>query len=248
MEALRLLGNRAAVALDNARQYQRAEAAEARFRDVALSSADWVWEVDAQGRYTYCSESVVDVLGYTPGEVLGKTPFEFMPPDEAARVGQVFAGIAADRQPIMDLKNRNLTKDGDEIVLLTDGVPILDSEGYLLGYRGVDKDITERKRAQREVEERRMYLEAVMGAAPDAIVTLDARYRIVEWNSGAERLFGYSREEVLGQDIDPLITNPNTFEEAVGLTQIVMSGDDVPPRETVRYRKDGSPVDVLLAG
>ena len=106
----------------------------------------------------------------------------------------------------------------------------------------------EHKWAQREVEERRMYLEAVMGAAPDAIVTLDARYRIVEWNSGAERLFGYSREEVIGRNIDPLITNPDTFEEAVGLTQTVVGGDDVLPRETVRYRKDGSPVDVLLAG
>jgi PAS domain S-box-containing protein len=112
LETLRLLGNRAAVALDNARQYQRAEAAEARFRDVALSSADWVWEVDVQGRYTYCSENVVDVLGYTPEEVLGKTPFEFMPPDEAVRVGEIFAKIAADKQPIVDLENRNLTKDG----------------------------------------------------------------------------------------------------------------------------------------
>ncbi|MEE9615975.1 MAG: GAF domain-containing protein [Anaerolineae bacterium] len=125
---------------------------EKRFRDVAESTADWIWEVGAAGHYTYCSESVVDVLGYTPGEVLGKTPFEFMPPDEAARVGQVFAEIAADKQPIVDLENRNLTKDGDEVVLLTNGVPILDSEGYLLGYRGVDKDITERKRAEAETQ------------------------------------------------------------------------------------------------
>jgi hypothetical protein len=77
---------------------------------------------------------------------------EFMPPDEAVRVGEIFAEIAADRQLIVDLENRNLTKDGDEIVLLTNGVPILDSEGYLLGYRGVDKDITERKRAEAETQ------------------------------------------------------------------------------------------------
>jgi PAS domain S-box-containing protein len=127
---------------------------EKRFRDVVESTADWIWEVDAAGRYTYCSESVVDVLGYTPEEVLGKRPFEFMSPDEAARVGQVFAEIAADKQPIVDLGNRNLTKDGDEVVLLTNGVPILDGEGYLLGYRGVDKDITERKRAEAETQRR----------------------------------------------------------------------------------------------
>jgi len=127
-------------------------ASEKRFRDIAESTADWIWEVDAAGRYTYCSESVVDVLGYTPEEVLGKRPFEFMPPDEAARVGEVFAEIAANKQPIVDLENRNLTKDGREVVLLTNGVPILDSEGKLLGYRGVDKDITERKRAEEQLQ------------------------------------------------------------------------------------------------
>jgi len=66
---------------------------------------------------------------------------------------------------------------------------------------------TERRQAEREIEERRMYLEAVLGAVPDAIVTLDAHHRIVEWNPGAERLFGYSQQEVVGQNIDHLITN-----------------------------------------
>ncbi len=110
------------------------------------------------------------------------------------------------------------------------------------------EDITERKRAEREIEERQLYLEGLLTAAPDAIVTLDSRHRIVEWNSGAERLFGYSQEEVIGRSLDHLVTNPDTYEEAVGFTQIVMSGKDLPPVETVRYRKDGSPVDVIAAG
>ena len=106
----------------------------------------------------------------------------------------------------------------------------------------------ENARLFEEIEERRLYLEAVLGAAPDAIVTLDARNRVVEWNSGAERLFGYSREEVIGQDLDHLVTKPDVFEEAVGLTQLVLGGKALPPVETIRYRKDGSPVDILLAG
>jgi len=106
----------------------------------------------------------------------------------------------------------------------------------------------ERKRAEREREERRLYLEGVLAAAPDAIVTLDSRHRIVEWNAGAERLFGYSREEAVGRDIDQLITNPDTFEEAVGFTQVVMGGKELRPVETIRYRKDGSPVNVIVAG
>nr|MBC8264603.1 GGDEF domain-containing protein [Anaerolineales bacterium] len=106
----------------------------------------------------------------------------------------------------------------------------------------------ENARLFQEIEERRVYLEGVLGAAPDAIVTLDAHHRIVEWNPGAERLFGYSQEEAIGQNIDDLVTNPDVFEEAVGFTQTAMGGGEIPPTESVRYRKDGSPVDVIVAG
>jgi PAS domain S-box-containing protein len=99
-----------------------------------------------------------------------------------------------------------------------------------------------------ELEARRVYLEGVLRSVPDAVVTLDAHHQIVEWNSGAEKLFGYSAEEVLGQDLDDLITNPDTLEEAVGLAQVVLRGEDVHPLEATRYRKDGSPVDVIVAG
>jgi len=106
----------------------------------------------------------------------------------------------------------------------------------------------ENARLFEEIEERRLYLEGVLGAAPDAVVTLDDGFRVVEWNTGAERLFGYSPEEVVGQNLDDLITNPDVFEEATGFTQEALGGKALPPTETVRYRKDGSPVDVIVAG
>ena len=106
---------------------------------------------------------------------------------------------------------------------------------------------TERVRTEREIEEHRLYLEGVLRATPNAIVALDARHRIVEWNTGAERLFGYSREEVIGQDIDDLITGPDTLEEAAKFRARVTRGQDLLPVETIRYQKDGSPVNVIAA-
>ena len=99
-----------------------------------------------------------------------------------------------------------------------------------------------------EIEGRRVYLEGVLRGAPDAIVTLNDRFQVVEWNAGAERLFGYSREEAIGQHLDDLVTNPDVYEEATRFTQRALGGKALPPTETVRYRKDGSPVDVILAG
>jgi len=71
-----------------------------------------------------------------------------MPKEEAKRVGEVFKKIASKKKPVIDLENWNLTKEGKRVCFLTNGVPILDEKDELIAYRGVDKDITERKRAE----------------------------------------------------------------------------------------------------
>jgi len=123
---------------------------ERRFKDISFSMADWIWEVDKNGKYTFASGKAKQVLGYAPKEIIGKTPFELMPEDEAKKVGRIFKKISLEKKPIVDLENWNLTKQGEKICLLTNGLPILDEKSNLLGYRGVDTDITDRKRAEEE--------------------------------------------------------------------------------------------------
>jgi PAS domain S-box-containing protein len=125
---------------------------EERLRDIIFNIADWVWEVDGNGVYTYSSQKGLDVFGKSPGDIIGKTPFDFMPPDEAKRVATIFSEIVANKASIKDLENWNIGRDGQRICLLTNAVPILDEEGHLKGYRGVNKDITERKQAEKERE------------------------------------------------------------------------------------------------
>ncbi|NQS99227.1 MAG: PAS domain S-box protein, partial [candidate division Zixibacteria bacterium] len=95
---------------------------------------------------------------------------------------------------------------------------------------------------------RREYIEAIFRDLPDAIVTLDSEYRIVEWNPGAAKLFGYEKEETAGKNLDELIAGKDHFQEADSLTKVVLSGEEVSPRETVRCRKDGVQVEVMVAG
>jgi PAS domain S-box-containing protein len=121
-------------------------------RDILSSMADWVWEVDENGVYTYSSEKGEAILGSSREDIIGKTPFDFMPPEEAERVARIFSEITADRKVIHDLENWNIGRNGRRICLLTNGVPILDEKGILKGYRGVDKDITERKQAEEEIK------------------------------------------------------------------------------------------------
>jgi PAS domain S-box-containing protein len=118
------------------------------FRDIVTSSSDWVWEIDENGVYTYSSHTATDLFGIPQEEVIGKTPFDFMPEDEAKVVAERLSGIIASGSLIKDLENWNINKDGKMICLLTNGIPFFDEEGRLKGYRGVDKDITEQKRLE----------------------------------------------------------------------------------------------------
>jgi PAS domain S-box-containing protein len=117
-------------------------------------------------------------------------------------------------------------------------------------YERVLEETAECKRREQQSKERHLYLERLLACAPDAIVTLDAHHRILEWNPGAEILFGYTEGEARGKDLDDLIASPDPamLEEAVELTCEVLTGRSVPPSETTRFRKDGTSVDVMLAG
>ena len=169
---------------------------EQRFRDIVEASADWVWEVDAAGRYTYVSESVRDLLGYAPEEVLGRTPFDLMPPAEAERIQAVFAQIMAGRESFRDLENTNLHKDGSPRYVVTTGTPIVDDEGHLLGYRGIDKDMTGHKLAEAQLRK----LSLAVEQSPESIVITGLDGSIEYVNETFTRNTGYSYAEVVGQN------------------------------------------------
>lgn len=124
--------------------------AEKHYRVFVETSPDWIWEVDANAVYTYASPKVEQLLGYKPEEIIGKTPFDLMPEDEARRLEKIFSGIASEQRAFSGLENLNLHKNGEQVMLETSGVPVFNEQGLFSGYRGVDRDITERKNAEKE--------------------------------------------------------------------------------------------------
>jgi PAS domain S-box-containing protein len=125
---------------------------EERFRALVETTSDWVWEIDAHGRYTYASPKVKDLLGFEPQEVIGKSPLDLMAPAEATRLKGTIEVMLSSHWPFSGLENVNLRKDGRHVVLESSGVPIVDLGGNLSGYRGIDRDITERKRVQEQIQ------------------------------------------------------------------------------------------------
>jgi PAS domain S-box-containing protein len=104
---------------------------EEKFRNLVETTSDWIWETDANGNYSYTSPRVRDLLGYQPDEVIGRKPFDFMPPDEAVRLAAEFARISTEHLSFFNLEYANLRKDGTQVILETSGVPRIDSQGNL---------------------------------------------------------------------------------------------------------------------
>jgi len=127
---------------------------EEKYRSLVEATSDWIWEVDNDGVYTYTNSKIMDILGYEPGEIIGKTPFDFMVPNDQKRLTEWFRDILESCKSFEGLENTNIHKDGRHVLLETSGVPIFDADGNLLGYRGIDRDITRRKLAEEALQKR----------------------------------------------------------------------------------------------
>ncbi len=199
---------------------------ESRLSDVALCNADWAWETDMLGRYTYCSEQVQRVLGYASAEIVGQPLACFAPPAEMDIFAAVFAQNAVNGLPLSNLEYRILARDGRILTLLINGVAVKNSRGELTGYRGIAKDITERKATEQEREDHRAQLEEqvrertrelaiarqsaedernqtelFLNAVPSLLMGLDASGRLTRWNRKSSCVFGLSDSEVAGKHL-----------------------------------------------
>jgi PAS domain S-box-containing protein len=112
---------------------------QSRYKDLVDNLDDWIWEVDEQGIYTFASPRVSEILGYNPEEVIGKSCFDLVMPEEIDRVSDTFRKAAESRASIVRLVNVRRHKDGHRVVMETSGKPFFDADGKLLGYRGVDR-------------------------------------------------------------------------------------------------------------
>lgn len=126
---------------------------ELRFQHLAETSSDWIWEFDENSIFTYSSPGVTKLLGYTPDEVIGKSAFDLIPSPEKEKVAEEFSKSKDLHEPFTGLENINQHKDGHLVTIDSSGTPIFDSEGEFKGYRGIDRDISERKQMEEELRQ-----------------------------------------------------------------------------------------------
>ncbi len=229
----------AAIAILRDREERALRESERRFHDIVNASADWVWEIDAAGRYTYVSESVRDLLGYEPDDLLGKSPIDIMPPEEAARVGAELAGIAARKEPFRDLDNLCLGKDGMRHFIQTTGMPILDGAGNLLGYRGLDRDVSAQKHAENALRESTDRLRTLVSTIPDLVWMKDPDGVYLICNPRFEELYGAKEADIIGKSDYDFVDEAMADSFRANDLRAIAAGAPSVNEEELTYASDG---------
>jgi len=197
------------------------------------------------GRFLEVNPALVRILGYEDERDLMsvKVADLYQRPADRTEFSHKISRDGFVRHEEMGLKK----KDGSPIVVSETAVAVRDAEGKILHFDGIIEDITELKRAEKQILIQKAYFETLFDNAPEAIVLHNNEDRIVNVNTEFTRIFGYAREEAIGKPIDDLVAPDDFREEAAGISKRVLQGERVDV-DTRRKRKDGSVFDVSVLG
>ena len=241
------------------RQADSLRASEERYRAFIDNSSEGIWRLEfdppidttlpaeeqvelayRHGRFAECNAVMARMYGLASSdELVGKT-LDFMLPSSDPDAKAYVASIIEAGYRAFDVESKEQDALG-RVKYFSNSMTGIVIDGKLHRVWGTQRDIADRKRA----EQAQAYLAAVVGSADDAIVSKDLDGIIQSWNAGAERIFGYTASEIVGKPVRTLIPADRQSEEDAILAQL-RRGGRVDHFETVRVRKDGTPIDISL--
>ena len=195
---------------------------EQRFRQMTEMTGEWLWEQDENGYYIYSSTAVNTILGMSPEMIVGKHYTELLTSEDKSDL----LINSTQHRPFYALCNHYRHKNGQRVITESTGLPIISTKGELIKWRGVDRDITAQKHYQDALIDSEKRTRLIIESALNAIVIMDAYGVIIDWNHHAEKMFGWSKQEAIGQRLEKLII-PQRFQKShnQGLEHFLRSGE-----------------------
>ena len=223
------------------RQYvETLQESEMLFRQIADTAPATIWIIDSDGFCTFISQNWLELTGQTPQDGLGAGWLNVIHPEDRSLARQNCLRATATYEHFQS-EYRICRPDGEQRWVLDVGQPRFSENGNFLGFIGSMFDITERK----QIEETKSRLAAIVEHSYDAIFTISPEETITSWNTAAERIFGYSAEEVLGSTID-FLTPPSFADEEVIIRSKLQQIENLFHHVTVGRTKAGNPIDLIL--
>jgi PAS domain S-box-containing protein len=212
---------------------------EQRFRDVSEAAGEYIWELDANGFYTFITNKAQVVKGYEPAELLGHSPFEFMPEEDIQHVRKIIDNAILNKSNFK-LEHRDITTSGAIFWEEISGIPLLDSQGEIIGYRGIGISITERKLAEVALAESEAKYRLLVEGINDNIfsTSLDGKFTYLSPNF--TEMFGYEISEFLGQSFISLVLPEDVSICLEASQKMIANGESKSVSEFRCQKKDGN--------
>lgn len=221
---------------------------EAKYRELVQNANSIILRRDIEGRITFFNEFAQQFFGYTEEEIIGENIIGTIIP-ETDSTGRDLASMIRQSykypEKYLTNENENVRKNGERGWVAWTNRAIRDNDGAIQEFLCIGTDITDRKKSEEALSIEKAYFEQLFESSPEAIIVVDNDGRLLRVNGEFSRMFGYTRNEAIDQSIDELIAPEELFQEALSLTKEVTSGKLV-SLETIRRRKDGSPVYVSI--
>ena len=221
-------------------QAQALRESEARFRQMADNAPVILWVTEPDASCSFLSQSWYEFTGQRPETGLGFGWMDAVHPDDRAPARETFINASTKREAF-HLEYRLRRKDGEYSWAIDSAVPRVGSDGRFLGHIGSVIDITDRK--QREIAN--AFLAAIVRSSDDAIISKDLNGVITSWNDGAQKMFGYTAQEAIGQPVTMLIPRDRIDEEP-SILERLRRGERIDHYETVRRGKNGNLLNISL--
>ena len=228
-------------------------AEERRFRNLTELSSDWYWEQDEKFRFTLITGGGRrwGRIGLPFAMHLGKARWDLPALNLSEEDWALHRAQLERHESFYDFEIQRQHPDGSVLWASISGEPVFDDAGKFIGYRGVGRDITDRRRAEQALRKSEALKGAILDASLDAIVSMDHEGRVVEFNCAAEACFGYRRQDAMGRTMAELIVPPELRERHTqGLRRYLATGESrilSTHLEMPAMRADGTRFDVELA-
>lgn len=237
---------------DRRRAEEARRASEERLRATVDQAAVGIVVADLNSQFLEANQRFCDLLGYSLDEVLRLTFAQITYPEDLSETQAQTQALLAGQIQHCAFERRYLRKDGSAIWGRTTLTLLREVSGEPQRFIGIIEDITDRKETEQALRQARAQedkvrsaLVAIVESSADAIISKTLEGVIATWNQGAERIFGYTAQEVIGRPVT-LLFPPDRIDEESAILHKLRLGERIDHYETVRVRKDGTPIDVSL--
>lgn len=216
---------------------------ESKFRALVESSSDLIWETNVEGVYTYVSPQIQKILGYNINEILTKSPSRFVVEEQRSELEKISASIIVSAIPFNSLVNKYLHKNGEIVYMETSGIPFFDEKGTLIGYRGISRDITERKINEETI----LRFKKIFDVANFGAVLATTTGRLVYVNNYFAECHGFTNQNLIGEPLSIFHTPDQFMKIELKIEELLQNGK-IDSVEMMHHHQNGTDFPMLMNG